>query len=86
MGHLDGSLCAPTTTIVDKDNKSVSNLEYTAWLQIDQLVVSLLLSSLPEEAMSQVVWLNTSNEVYVALQECFSHRSKSRELQLKGDL
>ena len=43
-------------------------------------------SSLNEEAMTEVMELSTSREVWVALENTFSHRSKAHEIRLKDDL
>jgi hypothetical protein len=74
------------TTILDKDNKSVPNPEYTSWKQMDQLVLSLIYSSLTEEAMCEVLGLTSSREAWLALEESFSDKSKTCEIQLKDDL
>uniref|UniRef100_A0A2N9HI66 Uncharacterized protein n=1 Tax=Fagus sylvatica TaxID=28930 RepID=A0A2N9HI66_FAGSY len=55
-------------------------------MQTDQLVLSLLLASLTEEALSVVVGLTSSHAVWSTLETTFSHRSKSRELRLKDEL
>src|SRR5438270_11681622 len=53
---------------------------------MDQLVLSLLLSTLTEESMSVVVGLSTSRDVWFRLETTFSHKSKSRELRLRDEL
>ena len=53
---------------------------------MDQLVLSLLLSTLTEESMSVVVGLSTSRDVWSRLETTFSHKSKSRELRLRDEL
>jgi hypothetical protein len=49
-------------------------------------VLSLLLFSLTEEAISVEVGLHSYHEVQSMLETIFNHRSKSHELRLKGDL
>ncbi|KAF5472860.1 hypothetical protein F2P56_009531, partial [Juglans regia] len=85
LGYIEGSLAEPFATIVFGDSVS-TNPKLAEWKQIDQLVLSLLLSTLTEEAMSSVVGLPTSRAVWSRLENTFSHRSKSRELRLKDDL
>lgn len=63
-----------------------SNPVYTKWKQTNQLILSLICSSLTEEAMSEIVGLMSSCETWQALEASFSHKSKTRELQLKGEL
>jgi hypothetical protein len=53
---------------------------------MDELVPSLILSSLTEEAMSVVVGLPSSHEVWSMLETIFNHHVKSHELRLKDDL
>uniref|UniRef100_A0A2N9HM89 Integrase catalytic domain-containing protein n=1 Tax=Fagus sylvatica TaxID=28930 RepID=A0A2N9HM89_FAGSY len=60
--------------------------KHLAWKATDQRLLSLLLSSLTEEAMAEAVGLSTSREVWTALENTFSHRSKAREIRLKDDL
>ncbi|KAF5451983.1 hypothetical protein F2P56_027031 [Juglans regia] len=76
LDYIDGSLAEPSATIVSGDSVSV-NPKLAEWKQIDQLVLSLLLSTLTEEAMSAVVGLPTSRAVWSRLENTFSHRSKS---------
>lgn len=53
---------------------------------MDQRLFSLLLSSLTKEAMAKVVDLIIARDVWLALENTFSHRSKVKELRLKDDL
>jgi hypothetical protein len=53
---------------------------------MDQLVFSLIYSSLTEEAMCEVLGSTSSRDAWLALEEFFSNKSKTRELQLKDDL
>jgi len=50
------------------------------WKQNDQLIMRLLLSSLIEEALSVVIRLTTSKDVWTTLETTFNHESKVREL------
>ncbi|XP_068642130.1 uncharacterized protein [Aristolochia californica] len=60
--------------------------KFLAWKATNQHLLSLLLSSLSKETMAEVVGLTTSREVWIALENTFSHRSKAREIRLKDDL
>jgi hypothetical protein len=80
LGYVDGSLLEPPSTILDKDSKSVPNPEYTSWKQMDQLVLSLIYSSLTEEAMCEVLGSTSSRDAWLALEESFSDKSKTHEL------
>lgn len=59
---------------------------HNVWKQHDQLVMSLLLSSLTEEALSITIGLTTSRDVWNSLETTFSHKSKVCELQIKDEL
>ena len=71
LGHVDGTL-APPPRFAPADSQ-MPNIKYLAWKNIDQRLLSLLLSSLTEEAMAEVVGLSTSREVWLALENTFSH-------------
>ncbi|KAG6423269.1 hypothetical protein SASPL_113660 [Salvia splendens] len=82
---VDGSCPAPPTDVV-ADGNSTPNPAYQSWRVDDQRLVSLIFSSLSEEAMSVVVGCTTARAVWLALEHTFSHQSKARELRLKGQL
>ena len=84
LGHVDGSLEPPPP--FDPSTSETPNTKNLAWKATDQRLLSLLPSSLTEEAMAEVVGLSTSREVWTALENTFSHRSKAREMHLKYDL
>ena len=84
LGHVDGTL-VPPPRFASTDSQT-PNIKHLAWKKTDQRLLSLLLSSLMEEAMAEVVGLSTSREVWLALENTFSYRSKAREILLKDDL
>jgi hypothetical protein len=84
LGHVDGTLVLPPP--FDPPTSQRPNPKHLAWKATNQRLLSLLLSSLTEEAMAEVVGLSTSREVWTALENTFSHRSKAREIRLKDDL
>ncbi|KAL6350717.1 hypothetical protein AAG906_028176 [Vitis piasezkii] len=84
LGHVDGTL-APPPWFALADSQT-PNIKYLAWKNTDQRLLSLLLPSLTKEAMAEVVGLSTSREVWLALENTFSHRSKAKEIWLKDDL
>ena len=97
FSHIDGSATIPPITItpnsssISTDDSSTSsnpqlNPAYTAWRLQDQRLLSLLFSSLTEEAMAEVLGLTTARDVWMALENSFSHISKARELQIKDEL
>ena len=77
-GYIDGSTLMPSAT--------TDSTAYNLWKQNDQLVMSLLLSSLTEEALSITIGFTTSRDIWNAIETAFSHKSKARELQIKDEL
>jgi hypothetical protein len=55
---------------------------HNIWKQFDQFVMSLLLSSLTEEALSITIGFTTSKDVWNSLETTFSQKSKVCELQI----
>ena len=86
LSHVDGSVAAPPTTIASDSSSSQPNPKYVEWQLQDQRLLSLLFSSLTEEAMAEVLGLTTARDVWLALENSFSHISKTRELRIKDDL
>jgi len=86
LGFLDGSIAVPSPQITGTDGSTQVNPTYSSWLNTYQTLLSLLYSSLTEESMSEVLGLKHAHEAWTALEASFSHRSKTRELQLKDEL
>ena len=61
LGHVDGTLASPPR-FAPVDSRT-PNIKHLVWKNTDQRLLSLLLSSLTEEAMAEVVGLSTSCEV-----------------------
>jgi hypothetical protein len=77
-GYVDGSTPMPSA--------ATDLAAHNIWKQFDQLVMSLLLSSLTEEALSITIDFTTSRDVWNSLETTFSQKSKVRELQIKDEL
>ncbi|KAL5797722.1 hypothetical protein ACOSQ2_002542 [Xanthoceras sorbifolium] len=84
LGHVDGTLEPPPP--FEPSTSQTPNPKHLAWKTSYKRLLSLIFSSLTEEAMAEVVGLSTSREVWTALENTFSHRSKAREIRLKDDL
>jgi len=65
---------------------TTDSTSYYLWKQNDWLVMSLLLSSLTEGALSITIGFTTSRDIWNAPETAFSHKSKARELQIKDKL
>lgn len=61
LSHVDETL-QPSQQF-DREGSKMPNIKHLAWKNTDQLLLSLLLSSLTEEAMAEAVGLSTSREV-----------------------
>ena len=84
LGYIDGTLVPPPC--FEPATSTTLSTKYLAWKAADQRLLCLLLSSLTEEVIDVVVGLSTAREVWLALENTFSHHSKTRELRLKDDL
>ena len=71
LGHVDGTL-APPPRFAPTDSQ-MPNIKHLAWKKTDKHFLSLLLSSLTEKAMVEVVGLSTSCEVWLTLENTFNH-------------
>ncbi|KAL8503544.1 hypothetical protein ACS0TY_022323 [Phlomoides rotata] len=83
---VDGSSKPPSPMLKDADSHDSPNPEYSAWCKKNDRVVSLLLSSLTEEAVSEVVGLTDAREVWPALESAFAPSSPSHAHQLRDEL
>jgi len=77
-GYVDGSTPMPSA--------ATDLAAHNIWKQFDQLVMSLLLSSLIEEALSITIDFTTSRDVWNSLETTFSQKSKVCEIQIKDEL
>lgn len=88
-GFIDGSNpCPPTslTITIEGLDKVTPNPEYMTWIQQDQVIMSLLISSLSEETMPIVIGLNTFKDIWDALVAALSSPSKTRVRNLHMQL
>ncbi|KAM0066727.1 putative RNA-directed DNA polymerase [Helianthus debilis subsp. tardiflorus] len=85
LNHIDGTLSAPSPTI-SANNKTVTNPEYTDWIQTDQKAIIVLTTSLTEEALAVIVGLSTAREIWLALESAFCNASVERIQNLRDNL
>lgn len=92
LGYVDGTIARPAPTVAQPPTKEgecvsvIANPAYDVWFQQDQLVLSTLLSSLTEDVLSHVIFLPTSQEVWMALEKMFSSGSRARSMQIRMQL
>ncbi|KAF5482597.1 hypothetical protein F2P56_003155 [Juglans regia] len=72
FGYVDGSIPSPTTFIDGNPNP-----EHKKWVLQDQLLISILNSSLSDSVLSQVLDCTTSHEVWTTLHNLFSAKSNA---------
>ena len=78
LGYVDGTLIPPPR--FEPTTSTTLSTKYQAWKATDQRLLCLQLSSLTEEAIAAVVGLSTTHDIWLALENTFSHHSKAREL------
>ena len=90
IGILNGSSRAPPTKLevekADKTKEIIDNPEYEKWLAKDQQLLSYLLNSMTREVLDQVVMLESSAEVWSAIEGMYSARSSARVTNLRMQL
>lgn len=85
LSYIDGSKPIPAETITSR-GKSVPNPAYQAWHWTDQKVLSLLLSSLSAEAMTEARGCRTSRCLWTTMESTFSHSPPCRINHLHDEL
>lgn len=87
LGYVDGSLRCPVSTLPATDGlPHLPNPAYAAWVQQDQFILSMLISSLSEETMFLAVGNSTSASVWLAVEQALASSSRSRSLSLLSQL
>lgn len=76
LGFVDGSKPPPPT----------SNTEYRIWFRQDQLVYAFLQGSLTDEVAPYITSYTSSVDAWKGLHSIFASKSRSRVMQLKGEL
>ncbi|CAA0807454.1 Unknown protein [Striga hermonthica] len=84
MGLLDGSVKPPSQYSPLPDNATNPNPAFLSWRTKDRKLLSVIYSSLSEEAASEVINVVSSRELWLTLEEVFS--SASRHHQLREEL
>ncbi|XP_019185041.1 PREDICTED: uncharacterized protein LOC109180011 [Ipomoea nil] len=97
LGFVDGEIPCPPPTIVAPPSSgdsgtvtvttaatSGTNPAYKAWVQQDQSIMSLLISSLSDEVMYLAVGRSTSREVWNSVTAALGSCSRARCLNLLG--
>jgi len=83
---IDNSITPPPSHIaqrIEDELRSVENPEFATWRSQDHVLLGWLLSSMSEGIISLVFNLETSREVWKAIEVQFGSQSKSRFLHLR---
>ena len=82
FGYIDGTIPEPPRRGPDGS----PNPTYIKWFEQDQLVVSILISSLSERLITQVIRHTKSRAIWHALETSFSQQSQAKLLYLQQQL
>jgi hypothetical protein len=92
VGFVDGSNPAPSQTIAVEPSaesggrRLIINPEYTAWYPQDQLVLSIINSSITEDVLATTVGASTVRAAWVTLERMFASTSRVRAMQIRMEL
>ena len=62
------------------------NPEYKTWVQYDQVILSMLIASLFESILAQVLGCSTSRALWLSLERMFTSQSRAREMHTQYKL
>jgi len=88
LGYLEGSIPPPTPLLPTSSSSTTPtvNPEYDPWFEQDQLILSILISSIFEPLLPQVVGLDSAGDVWAALEKSFLSQSSARVMQTRYQL
>lgn len=85
--YVDGIQIPPQKMLPPKSNTSPKIYPaYLSWQYTDQLILSILFSSLTESMIGHVISTGTSCELWVALGSMFRAHFKAKEFQIRFEL
>lgn len=82
--HIDGS--SPPSKTITTEDKTAPNPEFVSWTAADQKAALLLLSSLTEEAATEVLGITSAQQIWIALENTYSNASIERVQSLRDSL
>ncbi|KAK1618045.1 hypothetical protein QYE76_023562 [Lolium multiflorum] len=91
LGFLDGSCAAPPMTVTTPASEgqpaaTVPNPAYAVWWHVDQRVLGILLGSMTEEVLGQMVGRTTSAAVWSTVVSMFAAQNRAGVRQLRRQL
>jgi hypothetical protein len=88
-GFLDGSCACPSATVTTGTGDAAvttANPEYARWWYADQRVLSILLGSMTEDILAQMVGRTTSASVWSCVNDLFSAQNRAGIRQIRRQL
>jgi hypothetical protein len=80
LHYIDGTTPAPPQYIPSPTSSTtlIPNLAFTSWFEIDQLLLSILVSTISESLVPSLVGRSSSRDVWLTLEKMFSSLSRAR--------
>ena len=79
LDHVDNDSAVPPQYIASPSSPTilVLNPAYASWFEIDQLLLSVIMSTIFESLVPSLVGLTSSRAVWLALEKMFSSQSRA---------
>jgi hypothetical protein len=90
-GFIEGTVFPPVQLIVNPVTTPgapvmIANPEYLSWYQRDQLIISVLVSTLSDSYVSHAVGCTTSRALWESLEKMFASQAHARIMQVHFQL
>uniref|UniRef100_A0A2N9FSQ2 Uncharacterized protein n=1 Tax=Fagus sylvatica TaxID=28930 RepID=A0A2N9FSQ2_FAGSY len=88
LHHIDGTSLPPPQYLPSSTSPPilVPNPDYLSWFEIDQLLLSILISTISDTLISTIVGLTSSRAVWTTLEKMFSSQSRARLMHTRYQL
>uniref|UniRef100_A0A2N9GEP2 Reverse transcriptase Ty1/copia-type domain-containing protein n=1 Tax=Fagus sylvatica TaxID=28930 RepID=A0A2N9GEP2_FAGSY len=88
LHYIDGTTAAPPQHIPSPTSSTtlIPNPAFTSWFEIDQLLLSILVSTISESLVPSLVGRSSSHDVWLTLEKMFSSQSRARVMQTRYHL
>ncbi|PKU65197.1 Retrovirus-related Pol polyprotein from transposon TNT 1-94 [Dendrobium catenatum] len=86
LKFLDSKSPPPSQFVINSSGASVSNPAYAQWLQTDQNLSASICSTISTSILPYVISLDSTAEVWAALEARFQASNRSRVIQLRNSL
>uniref|UniRef100_A0A2N9GNC7 Retrotransposon Copia-like N-terminal domain-containing protein n=1 Tax=Fagus sylvatica TaxID=28930 RepID=A0A2N9GNC7_FAGSY len=88
LHYIDGTTAAPPQYIPSPTSSTtlIPNPAFTSWFEIDQLLLSILVSTISESLVPSLVGRSSSRDVWLTLEKMFSSQSRAQIMQTRYHL